>query len=370
MTGAGILPARWTVLPARLSSWIATTALFTSALAMPSVAQDQTEDGQKTAPSETRLVDVTTLDKTMLGIIDAGPPPLSEGEIPTSLTAYSAFQRGWFLTAFGLATPLAEAGDLAAQALLGVIHDEGLGIEQDAKKAADWYALAAAKGDTGSAMQLAQLFLAGDGVDQDKKKAADYFEQAAKAGDPSALYNLAVIYQEGEGRPFDEDKARELLTEAAQLNDPEAQYTLALSYLEAQSGISDPIKGALWMGRAARRGHTNAQVYYGILRFQGKGLDPNEQEAADWFERAATAGNPVAMNRLARIYAYGRGREQNNTSAAGWHLIARSLGVSDPTLDGIVGTLDDTTLAEARALAEQYSPTAFAPTEDPAQESP
>jgi uncharacterized protein len=329
-------------------------------------AEKPTKDGERPPV----LVDVTTADKTLLSIVDAGPPKLSEGETATAETAYTAFQRGWFLTALGLATPLAENGDTAAQALLGVLHEAGLGIQQDKTKAADWYGLAAGKGDVGSALQLAQLYLLGTGVETDKKKAADFFEQAADAGNASALYNLALLYQEGDGRPFNEAKARELLEEAASLNDAEAQYALGLSYLEALSGVSDPGQGAFWLGRAARRGHTSAQVYYGILRFQGKGLDPNESEASDWFERAATAGNPVAMNRLARIYAHGRGREQDFAAAAGWHLIARTLGVADFSLDRIVESLDETTMAEARKLAEQYSATLMAPTENPEQESP
>lgn len=316
------------------------------------------------------LIDVTTADKTLLSIVDDGPPKLEEGEQATAITAYAAFQRGWFLTALGLATPLAENGDTAAQALLGVLHEAGLGIQQDKVKAADWYGLAADKGDIGSAMQLAQFYLLGTGVEPDKNKAADLFEKAAEAGNASALYNLALLYQEGEGRPFDEEKARELLKEAASLNDAEAQYSLGLSYLEALSGVNDPGQGAFWMGRAARRGHTSAQVYYGILRFQGKGVEPNEAEAADWFERAATAGNPVAMNRLARIYAHGRGREQDFAAAAGWHLIARTLGVADFNLDRMVESLDEVTMADARKLAEQYSATLMAPTENPGEESP
>ncbi|WP_209017426.1 tetratricopeptide repeat protein [Roseibium aggregatum] len=331
----------------------------------PGGAPEQEEAGQLPL-----LIDVTTKDKTLSSIVDAGPPRLEEGQSATSETAYSAFQRGWYLTAVGLATPLAEKGDTPAQALLGVLHEAGLGIKQDKAKAADWYSLAAAKGDTGSAMQLAQLYLLGTGVETDKKKAADLFEQAAASGNPSALYNLALLYQEGDGRPYNEEKARELLEEAAQLNDPEAQYALALSYIESQSGLNDPGQGAFWMGRAARRGHTSAQVYYGIMRFQGKGVDPNEAEAADWFERAAASGNPVAMNRLARIYAHGRGREQDFAAAAGWHLMARSLGVSDLSLDSMVESLDETTLEEARKLAERYSATLMAPSADPARESP
>lgn len=341
-----------------------------TALAQDGSKDTALSDGASGAAKIPILVDVTTKNKTVTSLINDGPPKIASGGTVTADTAYSAFQRGWYLTAVGLATPLAEKGDRAAQALMGVLHEAGLGIHQDKSKAADWYSLAAAQGDNGSALQLAQLYLLGDKIPQDKTKAADLFEQAADAGNPSALYNLAILYQEGEGRPYDESKARELLEEAAKLNDPEAQYTLALAYLESGDGLNDPRLGASWMGRAARRGHTFAQVYYGILRFQGRGVEPDESEAADWFERAATAGNPVAMNRLARIYAYGRGRDHDNAAAAGWHLIARTLGVSDPTLDGVVGTLDDETLAKARILAERYSATLLAPSENSVLDSP
>ncbi|MCK7613155.1 tetratricopeptide repeat protein [Roseibium sediminicola] len=362
------------LLAATLAAALSTTSVLAQQTDSTAPAAIETAEPEKAKPAidvpVPALVDVTTRDKTLRSIVDAGPPKLEEGQKAVADTAYDAFQRGWFLTALGLATPLAEQGDKAAQALMGVLHEAGLGIRQDKAKAADWYRLAAASGDAGSAMQLGQLYLLGTGVDTDKKKAADYFQQAADAGNASALYNLALPYQEGEGRPFDEAKARELLEEAAKRNDPEAQYALGLSYLEAQTGLNDPGQGAFWIGRAARRGHTSAQVYYGILRFQGKGVDPNEAEAADWFERAATGGNPVAMNRLARVYAYGRGREQDFAAAAGWHLIARTLGVSDFNLDRIVESLDETTMEEARKLAEQYSATLMAPSEDPARETP
>ncbi|MET1412679.1 tetratricopeptide repeat protein [Roseibium sp. HPY-6] len=357
----------------KMSVFALATAFF-STLSDPRAAAQETDldavSVEQAKVEQPAVIDVTTRDKTLFSIIDAGPPKIDELKSPSSELAYAAFQRGWFLTALGLATPLAEQGDKAAQALLGVLHEKGLGIELDKSKAADWYSLAAAAGDSGSALQLAQFYLLGTGVDVDKTKAADLFEQAADAGNASALYNLAILYQEGEGRPFDEEKARQLLEEAARKNDPEAQYALGLSFLESQTGLNDPGQGAFWLGRAARRGHTSAQVYYGILRHQGKGVDPNEAEAADWFERAAIAGNPVAMNRLARIYAYGRGREQDFTAAAGWHLAARSNGVPDFNLDRIVETLDEKTIEGARVLAEQHTTTLLAPTEDPAAESP
>jgi uncharacterized protein len=352
ITGAAFIAA--SQLPGALAQEAGETA---------AIENGQGNGAENTAP--TALPEVT-----LKGPAEVALPKLPEGTEPDINFVYGVFQRGWYLTALALATPLAESGNVAAQTLLGVLHETGLGIRQDKQKAAEWYQLAANAGDPGAAMQLAQFYLLGTGVPADKKKAADLFEVAANAGNPSALYNLALLYQAGDGRPYNESKARQLLEEAATRNDPEAQYALGLSYLEGPSGLNDPKKGAFWLGRAARQGHTSAQVYYGILRFQGKGVDPDEAEAADWFERAATAGNPVAMNRLARIYAYGRGRQLDPVAAAGWHYVSRALGVSDLRLDGFVESLDDETRLQARKKAEQFSATLIPPEEAPGQSSP
>ena len=147
--------------------------------------------------------------------------------------------------------------------------------------------------------------------------------------------------------------------------------------MPSASAILNPRPGSTTPGKApsglgVQRGaatHPRRSIT-GSCVFREKALNPTSQKPPTWFERAATAGNPVAMNRLARIYAHGRGREQNFAAAAGWHLIARTFGVPDFALDRMVETLDDLTMEEARKLAEQYSATLMAPTENPEQESP
>jgi len=62
--------------------------------------------------------------------------------------AYGAFQRGYYLTAFSIATQRAEERkDIKAMALLGELYSNGLGVGRDDKKAAEWYQLAADRGD-------------------------------------------------------------------------------------------------------------------------------------------------------------------------------------------------------------------------------
>jgi hypothetical protein len=341
----------------------------------PRMAAPESVDGQPPAtvtlpPVTPRATGGTDDIPLLISPVSMRPPlPLAvEGE--TIDYAYGAFQRGWYLTALSLATPRAEAGDTAAQTLLGVLYETGHGLPRDARKAASWYQLAASGGNARAALRYGLMLLNGIGVPQDQSAAGDMFEIAAGAGIPEAVYNLAGLYRTGEGRPFDPDKAHELLKQAADFGDVDARFQLAQFYLDGPADIRDETLAAVWMGRAARQGHVGAQVRYAILRFNGRGVAPDEAEAADWFERAANAGNPVAMNRLARLYAFGRGREVDLEKAAGWHLAARALGISDLELDGVLTAIDEETRRKAETFAQGYASALEQPETDPAAETP
>ena len=281
-------------------------------------------------------------------LVDLKPPLPLDVEGETSDFAFGAYQRGWYLTALGLASDRAQTGDAAAQTLLGRLYENGLGIPRDTARAADWYEIAANNGATRAAHALARLLLAGDGRARDPAQAADLLEAALTAQTHGAALDLARLYLSGEGRPQDLERARDLLKQAAEAENIEAQYELANLLLDETSSVRDDTLGALWMRRAAANRFTPAALRYGILRFQGRGVDVDEAEAAGWFAAAADAGNPVAMNRLARVYAAGRGRERDPIEAAAWHILAKALGVVDPNLDSLMETL---TPEERRAAA-------------------
>ena len=75
------------------------------------------------------------------------PAPTTANGQPLDL-AFGAYQRGNYLTAFGLATKrVDDTGDPKSMTLLGELYANGLGVPQDDKKAADWYKIAADRGD-------------------------------------------------------------------------------------------------------------------------------------------------------------------------------------------------------------------------------
>ena len=97
----------------------------------------------------------------------------------------------------------AHAGHAESQVNLGLLYENGLGVERDPTQAFHWYQQAATQDNVAAQNNLAALYFEGTGTEQSYEQAAHWYQQAAIAGDSNAQYNLAVMYQEGLGVEFD-----------------------------------------------------------------------------------------------------------------------------------------------------------------------
>ena len=83
--------------------------------------------------------------------------------------AYAEYQRGHYVAAFKEATRrVEEKSDPKAMTLLGELYADGLGVPNDDKKAAEWYKLAAARGDREAMFALAMFKMTGRGGPADR----------------------------------------------------------------------------------------------------------------------------------------------------------------------------------------------------------
>ena len=115
----------------------------------------------------------------------------------------AAYNEGNFAKAAVEFMIAAEKGDIRAQLNLGLLYDQGQGVEQDYAQAAMWYTRAANGGDAMAQTNLAAMYFEGLGVAQDDDKAAQWYQKAAQAGNPIAQYNLGVLFGEGIGLEAD-----------------------------------------------------------------------------------------------------------------------------------------------------------------------
>jgi uncharacterized protein len=283
--------------------------------------------------------------------------PLSPGAAAATEPdlAFGAFQQGHYLTAFNIATNRIELKkDPKSMTLLGELYAGGLGVPQNDAKAAEWYKLAADRGDREGMFALAMFRLQGRAGPRDRDAGAKWLAAAAKLGHPLAAYDLALLYMEGQLFPQDFTHAAELLHAAAQAGNAEAQYALGTLYTQGR-GVPKDMKEAtrLW-GLAAIADNADAQVEYGIALFNGDGVPKNEQAAAVIFHQAALHGNAVAQDRLARILAEGRGAPKNSVEATKWHLISKARGETNLTLDDFVNKLDPAIRAAGEKAAQPF----------------
>jgi uncharacterized protein len=269
--------------------------------------------------------------------------------------AFGAFQRGYYITAFELATQrAANKDDPKSMTLLGELYANGLGVPQDDKKAEEWYKLAAARGDANAMFALAMFRMEGRDGPRDRQKSAKWLAAAAKLGHPIAAYDLALLYIEGELFPQDFARAAQLLEVAAQAGNPQAQYALGTLYKEGRGVPKDMHEAVRLFALAALGDQIDAEVEYAIALFNGDGIDRNQQLAATLFHKAALAGNPIAQDRLAIILANGLGVPADPVEAAKWHLVSKAAGETDLALDDFVNKLDAKTHAAAEQAAKPW----------------
>jgi TPR repeat protein len=70
------------------------------------------------------------------------------------------------------------------------------------------------------------MYFNGRGVEQNFKKAFDYYQKAAELDNPTAQYNLGCLYRDGKGVAVDKKQAMKWLGKAAEQGDEDAKADL------------------------------------------------------------------------------------------------------------------------------------------------
>jgi TPR repeat protein len=81
---------------------------------------------------------------------------------------------------------------------MGWLYDEGYGVQKDAKQAAYYYHLSAAKGNADAAFSLGLAYEKGSGVHKDNVEAAKWLKLAATQGNAKAQAELDALQQKVE----------------------------------------------------------------------------------------------------------------------------------------------------------------------------
>jgi TPR repeat protein len=301
----------------------------------------------------------------------------------------------------------AEQGYDKAQNNLGLLYEEGRGVEQDFAAAAASYRRAAEQGLATAQANLGRLYDVGLGVDPNQTEAAKWYRRAAEQRNAKAQYRLGAMYEEGIGVPRDLSKAAKWYRRAAKQEHGPAERALGTMYNEGRGVGRDPKQAAKWLGRASARGLAVAEVaapseadetaasealgasrskrangaisaeYPELRRLSllaeqgaapaqyrlaqmystGEGAPQSLKDAAKWYRAAAERGHEMAAYKLAFLYLRGRGvPHKDYVRAHQWFSVSAELGLGDARAwqEKVGDKMSDTEIAESESLVQAW----------------
>lgn len=116
--------------------------------------------------------------------------------------AYYIGQNGYkkdYVKAYEYLKQAADMNNADAQAVIGIMYENGYGTSRDYSKAVEWYQKAAAQNQSNAQNSLGLLYLNGLGVEKDKEQALYWFRKALANGNKSAQ-DYVVMLESGSRR--------------------------------------------------------------------------------------------------------------------------------------------------------------------------
>ncbi|MDR2744621.1 MAG: sel1 repeat family protein [Desulfovibrio sp.] len=172
--------------------------------------------------------------------------------------ALQAYERGDFFRSRDIWQKLAESGDGQAMNNLGVLYDQGKGMEEDPGRAVYWFERAASAGHPAGMSNYGRMLESGRGIAENTREAARWFDRAAREGQPEAQYNLGLLYEQGRGVRQDDKTAAAWYSRAAAQQQVEALARLGHCYRMGRGVPKDSAKATLLLYAAAMNGHAQA----------------------------------------------------------------------------------------------------------------
>ena len=205
----------------------------------------------------------------------------------------------------------AENGYTEAQKNMGEYYYYGsFGCRRDMKEAIKWYEMGARSNEPTCLFTLGLIYEEGDGVQKNILKAAEWYQKGVNAAIPSCLYRLGMLILEKEiaGEP---EKGFGLIQQAAEAGYPFAQNYMGRAYRYGWHVKGNPVRATNWFTKAAEQNLPDAMCNLGDMYSAEDGLTVDYEKAIYWYEQAAEAKHSRALTELGDLYYSGKGVTQD-----------------------------------------------------------
>jgi len=131
----------------------------------------------------------------------------------------------------------------------------------------------------------------GDGVEQDLKKACEYYKKAAEGGLPIAQSNYGLFLSNGRGCRKNMKKAVEMFKAAADAGEPGGLFYYGMLFFYAEGGMpQDYAKAFEYVQRSADGKFGYAYNALSVMYERGLGVKQDKKQADKWHKLAEEAG--------------------------------------------------------------------------------
>ena len=221
-----------------------------------------------------------------------------------------AFQ--WFLKP-------ANYGNRWAQAMVGIMYENGDGVEQDISKALYWHEKAANQHYHESSLRAGKMYYFGRGAAQNYQRASYYFKDAAFGGIAEGMYFSAWCNAYGQGVPADSTKAYFWANRAIDEGYDEAYTLLGNMYLNGLSVKKNPKKAKSYYEKGIERNRWSSINSMGLALENGEFGEVDYVGASEYYIKAAEQGYSYSIENLARLYTYKKYEMVDYDKAAFWY---------------------------------------------------
>ncbi|MDR3002365.1 MAG: sel1 repeat family protein [Fibromonadaceae bacterium] len=189
---------------------------------------------------------------------------------------------------------MAEAGNANAQALLGRMYSNGIGVESDMTKAIYWLEKAANQDNTKAMLMLGNLGRSGG----KPTEALTWYSKCADMGEPFCQYFLGDLYFHGSGVKKDLDESIKWWRKAEENGQAQAMHALGLLHGHGLGGFKkDKTEAAMWLRKAGNNayavGNATLLMELGNEFWNGTLVKRDYTEALKWYNMATKVELPT-----------------------------------------------------------------------------
>eukprot|EP01091_Cochliopodium_minus_P016225 TRINITY_DN6014_c0_g1_i1.p1 TRINITY_DN6014_c0_g1~~TRINITY_DN6014_c0_g1_i1.p1 ORF type:complete len:385 (-),score=98.62 TRINITY_DN6014_c0_g1_i1:65-1219(-) len=203
-----------------------------------------------------------------------------------------------------------------SKAMIGIIYNEGLGVDKDHNKANKYFRESNKYFENSISMSyIGENYAYGNGLKQNRQRGIKYLKRAIVMGDCNAMVKLAVLYDKLGN--VDAQHSIELLEKSLKYNSPIAPFYLASYYKQGKGVIEDQDQSYKLYMLGMKRGCSKSINKLGLMHQYGD-VDKDLERAIQFYHQSISLGNSDAMFNLGYCYQHGEGLEKDYKQANYW----------------------------------------------------